>query len=227
MGLRSDLTNIANAIRAKNGLSISYHISEMASAIADIPSGGGGDFDWGKIIDQTVSQVYHPSVSFIKLYTFYNCQNLTTASFPMVISTGTSAFAVCSSLTTISMPLIQTIAPYTFQSCVSLQEAILPSVTSVYSNAFFGCSALSTVSLGQISSIYTSTFTYCSNLKSLYLNVSRVPTLVLAAFNGTPLSNYTTNGVGSIFVPSSLLTQFKGTANWSRISARIFGYSFT
>lgn len=38
------LTNIANAIRAKNGSSDTYTPSEMSTAIANIPSGGSSDF---------------------------------------------------------------------------------------------------------------------------------------------------------------------------------------
>lgn len=36
------LTNIANAIRAKNGSSDTYTMAEMATAIANLPSGGSG-----------------------------------------------------------------------------------------------------------------------------------------------------------------------------------------
>lgn len=38
----SNLTNIADAIRSKNGSSETYTPAEMASAISNIPSGGGG-----------------------------------------------------------------------------------------------------------------------------------------------------------------------------------------
>lgn len=38
----TDIQNIANAIRTKNGSSDTYKVSEMASAIQNIPSGGGG-----------------------------------------------------------------------------------------------------------------------------------------------------------------------------------------
>jgi hypothetical protein len=38
----NDIHNIANAIRSKNGLSDKYTVSQMASAIANIPQGGDG-----------------------------------------------------------------------------------------------------------------------------------------------------------------------------------------
>ena len=37
----TNLTNIANAIRGKNGETTTYKPSEMAAAITAIPSGGG------------------------------------------------------------------------------------------------------------------------------------------------------------------------------------------
>lgn len=41
----SDIQDIADAIRGKNGSSDTYKVSEMADAIDDIPTGGGGDVD--------------------------------------------------------------------------------------------------------------------------------------------------------------------------------------
>ena len=41
----SDIQDIADAIRGKNGSSDTYTVSQMASAIDDIPTGGGGGSD--------------------------------------------------------------------------------------------------------------------------------------------------------------------------------------
>lgn len=40
-----DISNIASAIRSKNGSSDTYKVSQMAQAILDIPSGGGGEWE--------------------------------------------------------------------------------------------------------------------------------------------------------------------------------------
>lgn len=47
------LTNIANAIRSKSGSSDTYTPAEMATAITNIPSGGGGSVTLG--YDESVS----------------------------------------------------------------------------------------------------------------------------------------------------------------------------
>ena len=41
---RSNLEHIADAIREKNGESTTYKPREMAGAIRDIPTGGGGEY---------------------------------------------------------------------------------------------------------------------------------------------------------------------------------------
>jgi hypothetical protein len=51
----SSLTNIANAIRAKSGLSTTYRVTEMPAAISAISSGGGGG---------TQREVFAPAISF-------------------------------------------------------------------------------------------------------------------------------------------------------------------
>ena len=45
----SDIQDIADAIRSKTGSSATYTVSQMAQAIENIPSGGGGDRDWTEI----------------------------------------------------------------------------------------------------------------------------------------------------------------------------------
>ena len=45
----SCFTNIANAIRGKNGETTTYKPNEMAAAISALSSGGGGIAQWGKM----------------------------------------------------------------------------------------------------------------------------------------------------------------------------------
>lgn len=77
----SNLKNIADAIRSKNGSSETYTPTEMASAISNIPSGGGGETDpypvrndgkthlWVEVDDTTnmavsfrVNSIYSPGI---------------------------------------------------------------------------------------------------------------------------------------------------------------------
>ena len=57
-------------------------------------------------------------------------------------------------------------------------------------------------------------------------SVSSVPTLGgSSAFASTPIGGYSyaTSAYGSIYVPSSLLTEFQTTTNWNYFSSRMVG----
>ena len=59
---------------------------------------------------------------------------------------------------------------------------------------------------------------------SLYLmGSSVVSSLVATAFNTTPLSRSINGKFGSIFVPASLLAQYKSARNWKAYSSRMVG----
>lgn len=70
--------NIANAIRTKNGLSTTYKIAEMAQAILDIPTGGGGT-NYLPVVLNDASSYTLPSgaltgVTNIRDYSFYGAK---------------------------------------------------------------------------------------------------------------------------------------------------------
>ena len=59
----SYFTDIANAIRGKNGETTTYKPNEMAAAISAISSGGGGITHWGKMFfSSTPSQINLSSI---------------------------------------------------------------------------------------------------------------------------------------------------------------------
>ena len=59
----SYLTDIANAIRGKNGETITYKPNEMAAAISAISGGGGNITQWGKMFfSSTPSQINLSSI---------------------------------------------------------------------------------------------------------------------------------------------------------------------
>lgn len=88
--------NIANAIRTKNGLSTTYKIAEMAQAILDIPTGGGGT-NYLPTVCNDASTYSLPSgaltgVTNIRSYMFYGAK-VSTIAFPSGLTTiGESAF---------------------------------------------------------------------------------------------------------------------------------------
>ena len=135
-----------------------------------------------------------------------------------VTSIGNYAFYGCTSLTSVTIPdSVTSIGDYAFRGCTGLTEITLPdSVTSIGSYAFYGCTGLTSVTLGiGVSAINSYTFYGCTSLINLTLN--KADTYVTLgstnALTDTPIATSTTEGY--IYVPSTLVEQYKGATNWA------------
>ena len=166
----SDIQAIASAIRAKNGLSSTYTVSQMASAIQDIPSGSGGggnaDIEDG-LITRTLSTYENSRVTRIGNYVFQSYIALTSINFPSVTTIESGAFANCSALTSINFPSVITIEPYAFSRCSALTSVKFPQATTIGDSAFNNCRALTSVEFPKAITIGDSAFVNCSNLTSV------------------------------------------------------------
>ena len=188
-----------------------------------------------------------PSCVTIGSYAFWNDSKLTTISFPKCKTISTDAFRGCSGLTSIYFPLVTTIWGTAFASCnglTTIQSTDLPVCSSIPNQAFYKCTGLLTVTMPALSNIYTafqlcdhismisfpkgsmvgsSAFSGCVRLTKLYLTNSSVAKLSNSnAFTSTPIGGYSTTAgtFGSIYVPSSLLTSYKASTNWTYFSSR-------
>lgn len=85
--------------------------------------------------------------------------------------------------------------------------------------AFWSCSSLSQISLPVCSYIGNGAFYDCYSLSIITIGYSGVCSLPYdATFNGTPIEY----GIGSIYVPASLVDAYKTAENWSYFKDRIF-----
>ena len=207
------LTGIADAIREKTGVTDSVAVSDMAGKIAEIKA-GGGDID--ALIDRSITEISSSSVTSIGNSAFQSCSALTTVDFPVATSIGSYAFQSCSKLTTIDFPVATSIGNSAFDSCSKLTTIDFPFATSIGSYAFYSCSKLTTVDFPVATSIGNYAFRTCSKLKSLLLRGNNVCTLNKDVFVSTPISS----GTGYIYVPSSLIEQYKKANNWSTYSSQ-------
>ena len=110
----NNLTNIANAIRGKNGSTDTYKPSEMAAAITAI-SGGGGSNEKA-IVEKTFSGIYtNNEITKIGDYAFAGLgNNITGINAPNVESVGEYAFRECGNIQSINMPKVKTIGVNAF-----------------------------------------------------------------------------------------------------------------
>lgn len=169
-----NLTNIANAIREKNGGTTVYKPSEMAEAISNIKT-GGNTLETGFVINQVNSQGYMTDISICGMqyiptkycvgYPFTYVKNVT---FPKgVTSIGNDCFQGCTNLELTELPeTINHIGSNAFENCTNLVLTKLPSKLQVISSSTFeGCTSLALTEIPDtIVRIDTEAFNKCTNL---------------------------------------------------------------
>ena len=85
-----------------------------------------------------------------------------------------------------------------------------------------GCSMLSEVSFPNLSYIGPSAFSGCTSLEKIVLLSTSVCSLGYYVFYNTPMSKSEYLGhFGSIYVPESLVSDYKVAKNWSSYAERI------
>lgn len=153
-----------------------------------------------------------PVVTNIEMYAFQNCTSLITANFPLLTSINGYAFTSCTSLTTINFPVATTIVSYAFSRCSTLKTVNFPAVTAIETYAFQYCTALTTVDFPILTKIGANVFKSCATLTSVILRNNTICTLSNTnAFTGCTLI---TGTGGYIYVPASLIDEYKTATNW-------------
>ena len=193
--LNSDLTSVANAIRAKSGGSSQLAFpAGFVSEIGNIPSGGGG-YTMDDIADRayanyennydlvlstatriapfafsrgTMKSVYAPNVQYFTQY-------LTNTS-----GDGSYVFESCQLLKSVNFPNLIDVGSggYQFNNCGALTSAIMPKA-NFGDYMFKNCVALQNIALGYGRTTKTETKTYmfnnCSSLVAIDLsNISKM-----------------------------------------------------
>lgn len=185
--------DIANAIRQKNGSESTYKPSEMAAAIESIP---------GTEMEDLL--VERPS-------TFTNYRN------DRVTSVGAYAF-YWSNISNFYLPLCEVLGTSAFNHAVP-ETFYFKSVTSILSSVFSYCENLKWVAFEKTVSLGGGgCFSYSNNLVAAIFLGNEVSILKNASnFTRTQIES----GTGYIYVPDSLLEQYKVATNWSVYAEQI------
>ncbi len=218
--IRQVFTEIADAIRTKNGSSDTYTPLEMPQAIEDIPT-GGGEID--ALLDGSITSLTS-DVAAILDYSCYYREMLETVSLNEAVTIGAYAFNGCMSMTSFEAPKAETLKNYCLSSCNSLEEIHLPAAYAIKNSVFYGCNILETVDLQydgeQRVAIGMNAFTQCLALKNLIVrNTHNTATLSggSSALSSTPIAS----GGGYIYVPRAMVSAYQAATNWSYYSAQI------
>ena len=165
----SVLTDIANAIRTKDGSTATMKPTEMAAKITAIPTGGGGSEIARKIVERTITEYSDSGVTKVGDYAFQSCATLTSASLSSCENVGYYAFYDCSGLENIDLPKCENINTSAFYNAKKLTGATLPKCTTLGANAFYNCTSLTSVSLPECVTVNNSAFYGCSALAGIDL----------------------------------------------------------
>lgn len=111
-------------------------------------------------------------------------------------SVGNFAFYNCITLETVKFTEAESIGNYAFRGSTSLITAVFPKVTAIANNAFNMCAALTALVLGgtQVASLNGS-----------------------SALTDTAIAS----GTGYIYVPDSLVNDYKAAVNWKTYASQI------
>lgn len=163
-----------------------------------------------------LSSIYLPECLSVRKG-FTGCSRLTDVSLPKCVYIE-DAFEHCSSLVSIELPECTYCGYDTFRECYSLRDVSLPKCSFIYYDAFAYCSSLSEISLPVCGCMAEGAFMDCINLNNIYLEYSSVCLISSDTFQGTPIDS----GTGSIFVPQSLVEDYKSDSMWSKYASQIF-----
>ena len=168
--LDDTLTNIANAIRGKNGSSDKYKPGQMADAIDNISAGGTGIprevIDGVYKIPEIATSFSLPSDATnvgpnALAYAFHSCPSLTSVDLSSLTAVSGEnafyeAFYNCRSLTSVDLSSLTTLSgrgalEYAFDVCTALTSVNFSSLTTVSGyhalyNTFSRCSSLTSLS---------------------------------------------------------------------------------
>jgi hypothetical protein len=186
-----------------------------------------------------LEKVILPNVTTIGYCCFYNSENIREIQLPSLKTiSDTYAFSGCTSLQSINLPSLIEIDEYTFRDCKSLRSVQLPIVTYINANVFTNCTALEEVSFPNVTVVYTNAFSGCTSLnkavfdkpvgfvrQTAFSKCSALTALVLKGetlsslsytnvFQATPIEN----GTGFIYVPKTLIEEYKVATNWINFS---------
>ena len=202
-------------------------IEELSTVLDEKASGGDGNdgVDVARgIAERSITEFIDNECASVGHSAFRACSKLKTVDIPNATDIADYAFYQCAALTDINVPSVTSIGQQVFYGCNKVIDVVFPSVTSLAQNAFREMQYAETIDLPKVASIPAQAFYGCRGLKALILRSETMVSLAnTSAFTtcyrilGTKNSGFNPNGekIGFIYVPSTLIEDYKAATNWS------------
>ena len=190
----------------------------------------------------SLESAYLPVVSIIGAYGFAYCSSLVSVEFPVCSSVLNDAFAYCSSLKYVSLPACEGLRTMTFANNYVLSSVYLPECRELRGWVFMGVGNNVSISIPKCESVNGAFYACGAQVIDLpvcsYIGldtfIGLVQTIILGSSSVCYLESDTsqhkvfatnghfTDGTGSIYVPASLVDEYKSATNWSSLSSYIY-----
>ena len=204
----TNLTNIADAIRSKNGTATTYKPSEMANAISQITT--SEDLTSELTEQNTLIATQEATIDDIVSALQGKSAGGGDTSLEDSFMTG--------SITHYRNDRITLTSQYCLAGRNNLITVELPNVKELQTRACFMCSNLERIELDNIERFYSGVFYGNYALKSVVIRTSTVATLVARdVFSNSAIAS----GTGYIYVPDNLVNSYKSATNWSDYANQI------
>ena len=220
------LTAIANAIRAKRGITDTIIAEDFASEILSISTGGGSNQKFAQLINGTLTELTAEDLAGITGIRDYLFKGTDLESIVIPDSAtyiGEEAFYDCSSLTSVVIGNgVTSIGGSAFENCGYLESVVMGnSVQTIDSYAFYYCDSLTSVVMGNsVADIGDEAFYGCSSLKRVdFSRHTFVPSIELNYADEWPFDGCHEDL--EIVVPANLLLEWQSATNWSNYASYI------
>lgn len=172
--------------------------------------------------------VYLPEVTYLDSHVFRSCGSLETVTVSQLSRIEGATFLWCSYLQNIDLGECSYVGVTAFYGCRRLSDVYTPLLESIDDFGFAACRSFTSMDLPVCSIIGDRAFYQCESLSTIFLGYSDVCILGSSKDYGEQSSTYRNfdetliaSGLGSIYVPSSLVSLYKSNSGWRSLSSYI------
>ena len=173
-------------------------------------AGSGAAVDYLAMrLTQTPYEYSNSEITTLKSYGFMQDFGITKVDFPNVTSIEMYGINNCENLISVNLPNLTAIANvYAIHNCYNLKSIAINNITSLISSSIYNCYSLLAVIITQTTSIPTVS-------KTSFYNCCHILGTTNETYNPTGAKD------GYIYVPDSLVEQYKSDTNWSVYASQI------